>query len=385
MHKKLNIAILGTRGIPNRYGGFEQFAEHLSVELFERGHNVTVYNPTSHSYNKSSFKGVRIINKPCPEEYLGASANFIYDYLCLRDALKRDFDIILECGYGTASASYFLCPIDRSIIITNMDGLEWKRAKWSKPIKKLMKLFEKWGALKSHALVADNKGIQKYLIGEYDTDSTVIPYGANLFCDPDSTVLKSVNVKKDNYFLLIARLEPENNIEMILEGYTNSDSEIPFLVIGDHETQYGKYLKASFSQDSVRFLGSIYNNKIINNLRYYSSAYFHGHSVGGTNPSLLEAMACRAFIFAHENQFNGSVLDENAYYFSNSRDVENHINNIFQYIHQRESNIESNVDSIREKYNWCEICNQYELLFQELITERKGILEEAYEIDTKNI
>lgn len=363
MPEKLKIAILGTRGIPNSYGGFEQFAEYLSTGLVKRGHEVTVYNPHLHGFSENDYKGVRIIQKYSPESHMGSAANFVYDFLCLRDALKQNFDIILECGYGTASVSYYLCPIHRSIVITNMDGLEWKRTKWSKPVKRLMKLFEKWGAKKSHALVADNKGIQKHLQSEYGKDSTVIPYGANVFDNPDVEVLKEFDVDKNDYFLLVARLEPENNIEMILNGYSKSDSKKPFLVIGNHETGYGELLKETFPNNRIRFLGSIYDDKTVNNLRYYSSAYFHGHSVGGTNPSLLEAMACSCLIIAHDNIFNNRVLNGNAFFFSDEEEVKKHIHKVSTYNGKRKEIVNRNLDRIRTKYSWDKIIDQYEKLF----------------------
>lgn len=366
----MKIAILGTRGIPNTYGGFEQFAEYLSVGLVKRGHNVTVYNPHNHEFEKGEYEGVQIIQKFSPESKMGPAANFIYDYLCLKDALKKDFDVILECGYGTASVSYYLCPIDRSIVITNMDGLEWKRAKWRKPVKKLMKLFEKWGAKKSHALVADNEGIRKHLMDEYGKDSAVIPYGANEFENPAAEVLNDFDVAENDYFLLIARLEPENNIEMILKGYSGSDSKKPFLVIGNHETGYGEFLKNKFPHTQIRFLGSIYDDKIINNLRYYSSAYFHGHSVGGTNPSLLEAMACSCLIMAHDNVFNKEVLNQNALFFSSSAEVTKHINNFSVYDSHKKKILSNNLDRIRTNYSWDHIIDQYERLFEQLIAEK---------------
>src|SRR5687767_2857482 len=131
---RLKIAILGTRGIPNQYGGFEQFAEILSVELIKRGHHVTVYNPHFHTHSESEYKGVTIEKKYSPEKQLGSSANFIYDFICLADARKKKFDVYLELGYQSSSVSFLVLKPKNGILITNMDGLEWKRAKWSKTV-----------------------------------------------------------------------------------------------------------------------------------------------------------------------------------------------------------------------------------------------------------
>ncbi len=370
MQNNLRIAILGTRGIPNQYGGFEQFAEYLSKGLADKGHSVTVYNPHFHEFQEKIYNGVDIIHKYSPENKLGASANFIYDYLCLRDALKKDFDVILECGYQSVAVSYFITPIQRSIIVTNMDGMEWKRAKWSTFVKKLTKKFEEWGAIKSHALVSDNEGIRKYLLEEYGIDSTMIPYGAEIFIEPSIESIAGYSVTENKYFLLIARLEPENNIEMILDGYVDSQSEVPFQVVGNHMTNYGEKLKEKYSQTGINFIGGIYDQNTIHNLRYFSKAYFHGHSVGGTNPSLLEAMACNCFIIAHDNEFNKSVLKENGLFFSNAEHVRQYIEKMDYYKVEKEDFKKNNLEQIRTTYNWETIVNQYESLFKELIENK---------------
>jgi len=122
--------------------------------------------------------------------------------------------------------------------------------------------------------------------------------------------------------MIIARLEPENNIETILDGVVLSKDTTPMLVIGNHNTKFGNYLKEKFKASAhIRFMGAIYNLEHLDNLRYFSNLYFHGHSVGGTNPSLLEAMASKALIIAHKNEFNAAILKENAYYFSNAEEV----------------------------------------------------------------
>src|SRR5215216_3264604 len=124
----MRIAILGTRGIPNNYGGFEQFAEYISIGLAKKGHDVTVYNPKFHPYKEAEFKGVNIIKVYSPEEKLGSVGNFIYDYNCLKDAKQRNFDVIYEAGYATCSPFFYLLKSKKSKLIINMDGIEWKRS-----------------------------------------------------------------------------------------------------------------------------------------------------------------------------------------------------------------------------------------------------------------
>ena len=164
--------------------------------------------------------------------------------------------------------------------------------------------------------------------------------------------------------------EPENNVETILEGMSKSTSKEPFLVIGKTENAFGQHLVEKFKNDSrIRFLGGIYNLDDLNNLRYFSSCYFHGHSVGGTNPSLLEAMASSAFIVAHKNEFNGAVLENDAFYFTTSNEVEAILNQ--QVLpEKREQFIQANRKKIQEFYTWENIINSYEDLFLKLAQQK---------------
>jgi len=359
----MKIAILGTRGIPNNYGGFEQCAEHLSVSLVEHGYDVTVYSTSNHQYNKHQFKGVQIIKKWCPENVIGSSAHFIYDFLCLRDALKRRFDVIFEFGYQSAALSFILLPIKDARIVTNMDGLEWKRDKWSPFVKRMTKWFEKIATKKSTVLISDNKGIKDYLNTKYSLESVMIPYGA-IEEKLDSSVVSYYNVKLDSYFLLIARLEPENNIEIILDGYINSKIESPFLVVGNKRTKYGRFLEDKYK--GVRFLDSIFNKKHLDSLRGFSKGYFHGHSVGGTNPSLLEAMAAKSFIFAHDNVFNRDVLEQNAFFFSNAKEVSKMLHDFNNLVCKKKKMVDNNIKKIRCKYSHTNITKQYIDLINEV-------------------
>lgn len=367
----MKIAIIGTRGIPNSYGGFEQFAEYLSVGLVNRGHSVTVYNVHFHEYNQSEFRGVTIKKIYSPEKQIGAAANFIYDYLCLKDALKQDFDIIYEAGYHSNAPSYYLLKKDSPIVITNMDGIEWKRTKWSYFTRKLIRQLEKLAVRKSDYLVSDNTAIQEYYKKEFGVESFYIAYGADLVTQFEQNIVSAYNIAVQQYFLLVARLEPENNIEIILDGYILSEDSRPFLVIGNAETKYGKFLQKKFSNKNIRFLGGIYNKNVLDSLRYYSALYFHGHSVGGTNPSLLEAMASEALIAAHDNFFNKSVLNINALYFVNVKDVASIINGLDLLENTSKAKFKiNNRREIENYYSWEFIISQYENLFYKILAKK---------------
>lgn len=369
----MNIAILGTKGIPNQYGGFEQFAEYLSKGLVERGHNVTVYNPHFHAYGAKEFHGVKIEKIYSPEKLIGSAANYVYDFLCLRHALAGNYDIIYEAGYGSVAFSYLLLPVNRSILVTNMDGLEWKRAKWNSVIKYLTKKAEETAVKKSHYLISDNPGIQDYYRQSFNTESFYLPYGADVIDSFDPVVLGEYNLKEHGYYLVIARMEPENNIEMIVRAFQQSDVPESLVLIGNVGNDFGKKMVALAKDPRIRFIGGLYNKKHLDSLRHFSKGYLHGHSVGGTNPSLLEAMACYSLVIAHDNPFNRSVLEDSALYFKSTDQLsdilkqqvrlENPVFNDFK---------RKNGEKIVQHYNWQKIIVDHETLFQELVARKRS-------------
>ncbi len=363
----MKIAILGTRGVPNYYGGFEQFAEFFSVYLVEKGHEVFVYNSHNHPFQEKTFQGVNIIHQNDPEHKLGTFGQFIYDYNCIIDSRKRDFDIILQLGYTSNSIWCFLLP-KKPIIITNMDGLEWKRSKYSKPVQQFLKFAERLAVISSDYLISDSLGIKDFITKQYNKDSTYIAYGAHQFNDPNEAILADFNLEKNQFNMIMARFEPENNLDMVLEGVALHENKTPILVIGKHETKYGNYLKNKYkNHQNIRFIGGIYNLDHLNNLRYFSNLYFHGHSVGGTNPSLLEAMASKALIVAHNNHFNKAILKENGHYFSNPQEVKNILDTIKKIDNLQL--VQNNFEAIENEFNWDKINGEYLQLFEECISK----------------
>lgn len=361
----MRIAILGTRGIPNNYGGFEQFAEYLSKGLVEMGHEVWVYSGDDHVYQEKTWEGVNIIHKKNPEDKIGTAGQFIYDFFCVMDSRKRRFDIILQLGYTSNSVWGRLLP-GRPVIITNMDGLEWKRSKFSAKVRRFLKYAEKLAVKTSDFLIADSIGIQSYLKSTYNKHAEYIPYGTNVALSPDIKVLADFAVQPYQYNMLIARMEPENNIETILNGVVASNESSPMLVIGNVTNAFGKYLVSKFERESrIKFLGPNYDIHALNSLRYFSNVYFHGHSVGGTNPSLLEAMGSGALICAHQNEFNSAILGTDAFYFTDATSVAELLNKkIDKQTHT--AFVESNLKKIDRYYRWPLIINAYEAFFRKV-------------------
>ena len=356
---KLRIAIAGCRGIPNYYGGFGKLAECLSVGLVERGHDVTVYNSHNHPYQQTDFYGVHIVHCFDPEYRLGTAGQFLYDLNCIRDLRKKQFDVILFLGYTSNTLWGRLFPRD-AVIISNMDGLEWKRAKYNFLVKLFLKHAEKWAIEASDFFIADSIIIQNYLQKKYGIRCKYVPYGSEMSQLNDRALLAPYHVSTQDYYLLMARMEPENNIEVILDGFYKSSSNKKFLVIGNTDNSFGQRIERKFRHDDrILFAGAVYDRVVTHALKYFSYLYFHGHTVGGTNPSLLEAMGSGALIAAHQNEFNHAVLQKDAYYFENANDVEFLIESIRRNEKEKEM-VQNNFLKIEHTYNWPDIVEQYE-------------------------
>ncbi len=362
MSTKIKIGILGCRGIPNHYGGFEEFAEHLSKGLVEYGLEVWVYNSHNHPFQESFWNGVHIIHCYDPEYKIGTAGQFIYDLNCIIDSRKRNFDIIYQLG-NTSSSIWHRFLHSKPYRISNMDGLEWIRTKYSNYVRKFLKYAEKTAVKTNDLLIADSKAIQDYVLNTYNRESVFIPYGAEVFTNQDENKLNDFDLKPFSYFLLISRLQPDNHVEEIINGILLSKTNIPLVVIGSYKnSKFGNYLFKKFNSRQIRFLDSIFDKNILNQLRYFSKLYFHGHSSGGTNPSLLEAMASSAVICAHDNLFNRAVIKENGFFFKNEDDIAK-ISKQIIFDKSKYQWIENNIQQIKEIYNWDKIISQYNELF----------------------
>jgi glycosyltransferase involved in cell wall biosynthesis len=239
-----------------------------------------------------------------------------------------------------------------------MDGLEWKRTKYSSVTKLFLKYAEKLAVKYSDILVADSIGIKNYLNEKYCVNSTFIPYGATVFKAPSIESLKQFNLEPYTYDMIIARVEPENNVKTIIDGFVDSNVTRKLVVVGNMNTRLGMEIKSYLKDDRVIFLGFISSINVLNNLRYYSNLYFHGHTVGGTNPSLLEAMASNSLICANDNSFNKLILEKHAFYFNSSSDITKIVNSTNKTEHVDWCKI--NTNKINDNYKYSSIVSQYE-------------------------
>jgi glycosyltransferase involved in cell wall biosynthesis len=358
------IAILGTRGIPARYGGFETFAEHLSVGLVERGWKVEVYCESGDLQRTSPYKGVHLIEVPTFS--LGPLRTIFFDISCLWHARKSKFIYML--GYGTALFC-FLPRLWNAHVLINMDGLEWRRSKFNAFGRLYLKMMEYFATKTANRLIADAEGIRSYLASSYRglPPTDVIAYGAEIVNTPSRAPLQTWDLQPLSYLLVVARLEPENHILEIIDGYVASESKFPLIIVGDNKTKT-KYVSKlhTFKSKNVRFIGAIHDKILLESLRYYATAYIHGHSVGGTNPSLLEAMGCGNFIIAHDNPFNREVTGGNAVFFSQPGDLAVLLRNWNFFDETTEKFKDACKERIISSYSWKKIVDSYERLFLNL-------------------
>jgi len=362
----MKIAILGTRGIPAIYGGFETFAEELAVRLIAKGVESTVYCIAIGEQQPETYKRVRLVYQPALN--LGPLTTIVFDILCLWHA-RNKYDVVYMLGYGSSP----FCIIPRlwgCTVWINMDGLEWKRAKWGSAAKLYLRSMEAIAMRAANRIIADASGIKKFLQDWYESDTlySVIPYGATVIEQlPDPRPLAEWSLNPGHYYLVVCRLESENHVLEIIRGYRASKSTVPLVIIGNHRTDTKYVHKLLAERDKrIHFIGTVYEKEKLQVLRYYCRAYFHGHSVGGTNPSLLEALGCGNTIIAHDNVFNREVAADAAIYFTDISDIPAIIDQIEEQddVHRVESAARAR-KRIQDRYTWERVTEAYLHLFRE--------------------
>ncbi|MBV8465233.1 MAG: glycosyltransferase [Burkholderiales bacterium] len=313
---KPTLRILGTRGIPAAHGGFETFAEALALYLVEHGWRVVVYcqEDGEGPITEDRWQGVERVHIPVRQQ--GPLGTIVFDWRSTRHAARHG-DLCLTLGYNTAVFSALL-RLKGIPNLINMDGIEWRRQKWGRVAKAWFYLNEIAGCLLGNHLIADHPGIKAHL-GRVVSGSkiTMIPYGADRFDEVDSAPLDAFDLKPGQYCLLIARPEPENSILEIVAAYASKPRAMPLVVLGQYTPEHNAYHGRVLAQASgdVRFIGAVYDKAIVNALRAHCRLYVHGHQVGGTNPSLVEALGAGSPVLAHDNHFNRWVAGDAARYF----------------------------------------------------------------------
>jgi glycosyltransferase involved in cell wall biosynthesis len=353
--RKLRLAIVGIRGLPNNYGGFETLAEYL-VEHLSGEIDITVFCSSKNLPEKMRFfKGARLKYIPITSH---GSLGILYDSISLLSAVFS-YDKVLFLGFGGG----FVIPLlkkFRSKIILNIGGLDWKRDKWSSFAKKVIKQAEKFLITNSGQIISDNVGIQKYLQSVYERESTLIAYGGDQAQKRNITreALSNYPFLKNDYAFIVTRIQEDNNIEMILMAFTNQSS-LPLVMVGNWDNSvYGKKIKAKYlNQNNLILLEAIYDRGKLDTLRSNCKIYIHGHSAGGTNPSLVEAMYLGLPVFAFASGYNEYTTQNKAVYFHNKEELTKLIVN-HQSIDLEE--IRKNLKQIADtNYLWRYVADKY--------------------------
>lgn len=356
--QKKHLVILGTHGIPARHGGFETCAEKLALHMREYGWNVTVYGQADQS-GIALWHGIACVSiKRLTGGVLGYLNPVLHDLMAIWHARTIDA-VFVTLGYNTALFNLILTLYRRRQII-NMDGMEWQRSKYQRWHEKAWLRLNQWIALRiAHVCIADHTAIADYLQSRYNkTPIATIAYGADSITadQTDPNVLPRYNLEPQRYGLIIARPEPENQILEMVTAWRQSSVDWPLIVLGtykDHYPYHQAVLQAA--GNNVHFIGAVYDPMIVRTLRFYAGVYLHGHSVGGTNPSLVEAMAAGRPIIAHDNVYNRGVVADGADYFQD-------IPGLVQCLHNRSQAEQKALTAHKryeQSYQWSGILQAY--------------------------
>lgn len=360
----MKIAILGTRGIPSNYGGFETFAEELSTRLVLRGHQVTVYGRSNNiRYREPDYKGVHLTILPTiGTKYLDT---VVHTFLSVLHAAPRRFDCILMCN--AANALFALVPrLTATPVALNVDGIERKRKKWGPAGRAYYRLSEYLSTWIPHVVVTDAGVIRDYYMKTYRKASVLIAYGAECSRLESTAVLEQLQVRPRNYFLYVSRLEPENNAHLVVEAFERVRTEMPLLVVGDapYAREYIERLKTT-RDPRIRFPGAIYGLGY-RELQSHAFVYIHATEVGGTHPALIEAMGAGNCILVYDTPENREVAGDCGLYFKDAAGLARLLETTI-----RDSELVAALRAgaqarARTHYSWDAITTQYEKLFRDM-------------------
>ena len=361
----MRLAIIGDRGIPARYSGFSTLTEQLGLRMVEQyGIDVTIYcRRNYYDQRPRTYKGVNCVYLPAPG---GKSLeSIVHTNLSILHAIFCRYDLVFVLDPGNAPFVLLLRARGYPIVM-HTDGMGWKRTKWSNLQRKYYKWSERVACWFSHWLVTDSKAMQAYYLDEYETRSSFIPYAGKISDAEDESILEQHGLVPNGYYLCVARIEPENNVDLIIREYRRVKTSRPLVVVGSarYESSYGKAIAAE-NDDSVKCIGGVYDKNKLNALFSNAYVYLHGHEVGGTNPSLLNAMHLSAAPVAMDVVFHREVMTHDGLYFTKR---EGHLSSIIEWLDQDEAEVIRirQLAKLRSDsyYRWDAVADAYVDLFE---------------------
>ena len=362
----LNIAILGTRGIPANYGGFETFAEECAAGLVSRGHHVTVYG-RSHYVDRSlnTHRGARLVVLPTLEwKY---TDTVVHTFISVLHALFQKFDLILICNAANSIYAWIprLCGVP---VVVNVDGIERLRRKWNWLGRAYYRLGEYFSTRFPNVIVTDARVIERYYRDRYGADSVFIPYGTKMEKPASREILEKLGLEPRAYFLYASRLEPENNAHLVVEAFEKVKTSRKLAVVGDapYAAEYIKRVRAT-RDPRIMFPGAIYGTGYWQ-LQANAFCYVHATEVGGTHPALIEAMGQGNVIIANGTPENAEVLDKAGliYQKNNVSDLARCMQDVSDHPGKYETLKKAALERARASYSWDSVIEQYETLFKHL-------------------
>jgi glycosyltransferase involved in cell wall biosynthesis len=360
---KKTVRILGTHGVPAAYGGFETAAENVGLFLASHGWRVVVYCQVDGKgpLREDSWNGLERVMIPVDIEGWRGTSKF--DLMSIRHAAKFD-DLCLTFGYNTAIFN-LLQRLKGIPNVINMDGIEWSRSRWGFFRQAILYTNERIACFVGNHLIADHPEIEKFLLTRAPSRKlTTIAYGAYSVDDASTTAVVSRGLEPGRYMTLICRPIPENSILELVRGFSRKQRGYKLVLLGDYKPDDDPYHRQVMdaASDEVVFLGSIYGKVEVEALRFHSAMYLHGHTVGGTNPSLVEALAVGNPVIAHDNPYNRWVARDAAVYFSTEQDVSDHLDQLLASPGRLEQMHTASLRRHGEEFTWEHVAGQYEQL-----------------------
>lgn len=357
------LLILGTRGIPAAHGGFETFAEKLALFLVERGWRVGVYcqdevPAVTQRFRSEMWRGIELIRTQVASD--GPQATLEFDWHCVRDAARREA-VSLVLGYNGAVFLPYLRLAGRKIL-TNMDGIEWRRPKWSFPVRAWFWLNEWIAAWSSNRLVADHPVIADHLATRRPRSATaMIPYGGVPISSAPTAPLARLGLESGRYLVSIARIEPDNSILTLVEAFSRKPRGMKLVVLGTFSDKiaYHREVMAAAGPE-VLTPGAIYDPGVVQALRFHARAYLHGHTVGGTNPSLVEALWAGNPVIAHDNPYNRWTAGEAGLFFNDQASCSEAIDRLIADDILAGRLKKAALSRAQEKFKWQAVLEHYE-------------------------